>query len=138
MIEETVAPLAAEDKLFGDMFRAYVKDHVDNHPDMMAIGTEATPHVLAGDGRVPEFAARQEAVIRKEVNTLKDSFNRAILRLNRAEIAATATAPKLPEGTRTVTAEARPLPGETEPRTFADIQRLAREEDQRVQAANRR
>lgn len=130
MIEDAVKPLALEDKFFGDMFRAYAKDHLDNHPELLASSKEASPHVLNGDGRVPEFAAHQEAIIRREMNGLKQNFSLAMLRLNRAERAATATAPQLAPGTRTVESVQAPAPDENVPQTLEQIRREARQIDQ--------
>ena len=130
LINEAVGSLAEGDKFFGDMFRAMVVQHIDSHPEIQQIGQEANRHVLAGTGRVPEFARRHEAVIRREVNTLRQDFSRAMLRVNRAEIAATATAPRVPPGTQRVeVGTPPPANGERQPQSIDELLAEARQWD---------
>lgn len=80
-----------------------------------AIGNKLTPYVREGAGfektpdgkwqmvgRAKELADQQARLIRTAVNGIKDRSNKDILRTNRAELAATATAPVIPQGVKEV------------------------------------
>lgn len=78
----------------GDKVAAYVRE---------GAGFEKGPDgKLQMTGRVKELADQQARAIRVAVTAIKDKFNKDIVRLNQAELAATATAPQIPPDARTV------------------------------------
>lgn len=150
VIEKAVTPLATTDKLRADMFKVYARHYIDNHPEIQKLGQQATPYVQQGHGfekgldgqwkmggRAAELATAQDRIIKRELNTLIDQFNKDILRTNRAEIAATATQPQIPPNARTVEATAPDAPGLNGLNSISDILAAAREADrQSAKAGN--
>lgn len=169
LIDSLVAPaltsLAAEDTVFGDMFKAYVEKNIEGSDEMMKIGLQAKEHMVAivadtiarcqranytpaqikqaciariKEGRMVNFASEQDRILRKQIATLRDKFVTAIARRNRAEIAATATVPVLPPDARTVESTAPPLTNNlAQANTLDDILAGAREHDRQEVARQR-
>jgi hypothetical protein len=153
LIKSTLAPtisqLAPEDKLRGEMLEVYARHYIDTHKDVLAVGKQALPYVREGhgfekgqdgkwkmSGRAAEFATQQDRIIKRELNTLIDQFNKDLLRVNRAELAATATEPKVAEAVAALTSNP-PQPPSFEARpdeTVQDILAEAREYERRMRA----
>lgn len=87
-------------------------------------------------GRAKELADQQARAIRVAVNGIKDKFNNDILRLNRAERAATSTEPKIPQDAQPVISNAPQPPDFSKLETLDDLLAAGREYDR--QAAGRR
>jgi hypothetical protein len=86
-------------------------------------------------GRAKELAEQQARVIRTAVNAIRDTFNKDILRTNRAELAATSTEPKIPQGVESLTSNAPNQPPDfSNLNTLDDLIRAGREHDRQVAA----
>lgn len=163
LIQPALANLSPEDTIFKDMFKAYVEREIEGSDEMLKIGSQAREHMVAivadtiarcqranytpaqikqaciariKEGRMVNFAADQDRILRQRIATLKDKFITSMTRRNRAEIAATATAPILPPEARTVESIAPPLVNNSQATTLEGILAEAREHD-RQEAARR-
>jgi hypothetical protein len=124
LVKPAIANLAEEDKWLGDLLLHGAHRMMYEHPEVTRIGSEASQHVLDGDGRVAEFAAKQDNIIRTEINKLIAKFNDKILRGNKAERALTVKDPVIPGSqSQTVTAATPPSPETTPPQTRDDLYR---------------
>jgi hypothetical protein len=148
-LDPIISKLAPEDKFKGEMLLAYANSHIDNHDEVKRLSQQASPYVKEGhgfkkgqdgkwkmSGRAAEFATQQDRIIKRELNTLVDQFNKDLLRVNRAELAATATEPKIGEAVAALTSNA-PQPPSFEPQpneTVQDILAEAREYERRMRA----
>lgn len=147
MVDRAIAALSPEDKFRGEMLKAYARTFIDSHAEITKLGKQAIPYVQQGhgfekgadgqwrmNGRVKDFADAQDRIIRRELNTLIDRFNKDLLRVNRAELAATATEPKIPEGVKGVEVNSPPVQGLDGLTNFNDILAAAREIDRHAGA----
>jgi len=80
-----------------------------------------------------DFAAREDKYLREQIQKYKVDFVNQIARRNRAEIAATATAPVIPEGIPQVVVATPPLDND-QPEGFQDILERARQQDRATAA----
>lgn len=129
LIDDAVKNLSADESFMGKMFKAFALDQISNNPDILKAGREVKQHVEGGygftkgqdgswqlSGRVADLAKEQDRITRITVNALKDSFNKELLRRNRAELAATSNQPVIPDNAKTVTSAA-PQPDNYNPLT---------------------
>lgn len=163
LVTPAIASLQGEDALLGQMFLTHAHQKavesvsdigVEASRDLQAIINDAVARGRAQglkpeqikasclqriqQGKMLTHAARQDQRIRVEVNKMVAQFSRMILARNRAEIAATVTDPKVPEGARTVTANAAPQANDLSQVTdINEVMRLAREQDRQNAAALR-
>jgi len=164
LVAPAIANLAPEDKVLGDMFEAYIEQKIFSRPDIEKIALDAKEHLVAvtadviaqgqragwsptqikdtiaartREGRMINYAADQDRILRREIGVLKDAFLTNILRRNRAELAATATAPVVPATVQPITVATPPLDN-SQPTDYRDILRQAQEVDRQAAAAIRR
>lgn len=116
MLQSLVTSLVkSTDLALSDIYRQIDPHTAEAFDSITAIGKNMAAYVRDGagferaadgklqmTGRAKELADQQARAIRVAVNGIKDKFNKDILRLNRAELAATATAPQIPQDARTV------------------------------------
>jgi|GEM_PF-4512513 len=160
LLEPAIANLAPEDKIFGEMFEAFVEMKVVGSEEMFKVGQQAKEHLVAvvadtiarcqragytpaqikeqcnarlREGRMVDFAAREDKYLREQIQKYKVDFVNQIARRNRAEIAATATAPVIPEGIPQVVVATPPLDND-QPEGFQDILERARQQDRATAA----
>lgn len=164
LLEPAIANLAPEDKLFGEMFEAFVELKVMGSEEMFKVGKQAQQHLVAviGDtvarcqragynpaqikeacnarlkeGRMVDFAASEDKFLRLQINKYKTEFVNLIARRNRAEIAATATAPVIPEGVQPIAVSTPPLDNGQPAQNLEDILAQARAQDRATAAQYR-
>lgn len=164
LIAPALADLAPEDALFGEMFKSHVELAIKNSPEMSRLALSASEHMVAivadtiqrsqranlspaqtkaacvarlKEGRMVNFAAEQDSLLRRQITQLKNDFINATLRRNRAEIAATSTRPVVPENARQVESIAPPLINNDQPQTLQDILAGVRQYDAEEYARQR-